>query len=161
MVNTPPYSIEDIHNVFQNHVKDIGNSVRHIDEIVSLNYNLENIFSSRFSIIIFLPNNDPSINVGHFVLLSHLDDDTLEYFDSFAQEVPEIIQELAKRNDLKIRINKVKLQNEKSFVCAKYCLLRMQSLPTHLNDFIKILKSNRELTPDQIVDNLIKSLYKK
>jgi hypothetical protein len=57
---------------------------------------------------------------------------------------------------MKIVKSSEKLQNEKSFICGKYCILRMRSLPTPLNDFIKILSQNKVFSPDQIVDKLIR-----
>jgi len=161
MSKTRPYSVEDIHNILSNSSLDMENSVLHIDSLKELDYNLEKIFGERYSIILFIPNEDPLIKIGHFVLLSWLEEKLLEYFDSFAQEPHDFVKELVKMNNLKLRTSSQKLQEDDSLVCSKFCLLRMQSLPTHLDNFIKILKNNDKLTPDQIVDFLINSLYKK
>jgi hypothetical protein len=102
MIRTPPLSVEDIHEIFVSSSRDVVNSVLHIDVIEGFDFNLDQIFQNRYSIILFLPNPDPNDEVGHFVLLTHLDNENLEYFDSFGNNPPVQIEELAKRNGLKI-----------------------------------------------------------
>jgi hypothetical protein len=80
MIRTPPLSIEQIHEIFESSSRDIVNSVLHIDVLEGMNYNLDQIFQNRYSIILFLPH--PVEEVGHFVLLTHLNDSSIEYFDS-------------------------------------------------------------------------------
>ena len=154
MIRTPPLSIEQIHEIFESSSRDIVNSVLHLDVLEGMNYNLDQIFQNRYSIILFLPH--PVEEIGHFVLLTHLDNSSLEYFDSFANPPSPQVQELAKRNGMKIVKSSEKLQHEKSFICGKYCILRMKSLPTPLSDFIKILSQNKVFSPDQVVDKLIR-----
>jgi hypothetical protein len=97
MIRTPPLSVEDIHEIFVSSSRDVVNSVLHIDVIEGFDFNLDQIFQNRYSIILFLPNPDPNDEVGHFVLLTHLDNENLEYFDSFGNNPPVQIEELAKK----------------------------------------------------------------
>ena len=156
MIRTPPLSVEDIHEIFVSSSRDVVNSVLHIDVIEGFDFNLDKIFQNRYSIILFLPNPDPNDEVGHFVLITHLDNENLEYFDSFGNNPQVQVEELARRNGMKVVKSSVKLQNEKSFICGKYCILRLRSLPTPLNEFIKILSKNEVFSPDQLVDKLIR-----
>ena len=65
------------------------------------------------------------------------------------------------KNDLIIRVSKIQLQNNRSNICAKWCILRLKSIPTHLGQFQEIFTQNKKLSPDEIVDSLVQSLYKK
>jgi hypothetical protein len=161
MNKSQPLSVADIHNVFTNYSEDITNSVLHIDAIPSFNYDLKKIFGERYSIIFFIPNPDKTNPVGHFILLSWLEDKLIEYFDSFANEPHPFVLELMEKNDLIIRVSKIQLQNNRSNICAKWCILRLKSIPTHLGQFQEIFTQNKKLSPDEIVDSLVQSLYKK
>lgn len=152
---TQPFSAEDIHTILSNASIDVANIVVHIDLLRERQYSLPAIFGENFSLILFLPNPDPEVAVGHFVLLSHLSDNTLEYFDSYAGEVPEAVRELAKRNNMRIKANKVRYQEEVSMTCAKWCVARIFSLPSTLAQFEE-LYTGHKLSPDVLVNNLFR-----
>lgn len=162
IVDSPPYSTEDIQNILTKSSTDLENAVLHIDAIQELNYDLEKIFGNRSSIIFFIPNINNADDVGHFVLLTHVSNDNIEYFDSFGNLPHAFVMEIVRRNKgMTITYSKRKLQNKNSYICGKYCLLRMQSQPSHLDDFIDILLSNKRLSPDKVVDTLIKTKYER
>ena len=152
-----PYNTKDIYNVLTSPSANYEDSVYHIELIELMNYNLDAIFKERYSIILFIEN--PTSEIGHFVLLSHISKDKLEYFDSFGREPPDSVKKLAEINEMKLSYNTVQIQDTKSNVCAKYCLLRMQSLPSKLSDFINMLTNNKSLSADKIVMLLIKTKY--
>ena len=149
---TPPFSIEDIHSFLTSASFDVANNVIHIDSIAEVGYDLEVIFKDKFSTILFLEN--PNGRVGHFVLLTHLSNKSLEYFDSYGREPPEQVRALAKHNGMRIFHNKVQLQERDSNVCAKWCLARIYSLPNSLASFLKLYTGHRELSPDTLVNNI-------
>lgn len=160
IIDSPPYSTEDIQNILLKSGKDIENAVLHIDVIKEFNYDIDKIFGNRSSIILFIPNAENEEDVGHFVLLTHVTKNTIEYFDSFGRLPHAFVMQLAKNNNnMYITYSTTKLQHKNSYICGKYCLLRMQSQPSSLDDFIKILLFNKKLTPDGIVDTLIKTQY--
>lgn len=154
-------SVGDIYNIFSNYNLNKENSVLKLEALRELNFDLKRIFKERISVILFLTNPDPSNPIGHYVLLSWLKDDLLEYFDSFANKPPNDVLELAKINEMKLRISTKKLQDDSSNYCGKYCVLRMKSIPSHLEDFQNSLLYNTKMTPDEIVNTMVKSLYKK
>ena len=116
-----PYNTKDIYNVLTSPSANYEDSVYHIELIELMNYNLDAIFKERYSIILFIEN--PTSEIGHFVLLSHISKDKLEYFDSFGREPPDSVKKLAEINEMKLSYNTVQIQDTKSNVCAKYCLL--------------------------------------
>ena len=147
-----PFSLEDIHTFLTGTSIDVPNIVVHLDSLAELQYNLDSIFRGNFSLILFLPN--PVEEVGHFVLLTHLSDKTLEYFDSFAQPPPDSVKELGKRNNLRIVSNSTILQDAKSNTCAQWCIARMFSLPNSLNHFVELYTNHKTLSPDVLVNNV-------
>lgn len=149
---TNPYSVEDIYSILSNTSIDIKNVVVHIDGFSESNYNLELLFKNNYSIIIYIP--IPEQEVGHFVLLSHLEGNHLEYFDSFGKPPLEEVVLFAKRNSMKLTWNKVVLQEIQNDVCAKWCVSRMFSLPISLKDFVEIYTEHKTLKPDEIVSQL-------
>jgi hypothetical protein len=149
---TPPFSLEDIHSFLTSASFDVASSVIHVDSLAEEGYKLEAIFRDKFSVVLFLPN--PNGEVGHFTLLTHLSDKTLEYFDSYARDPPEQVRELAKHNGMRILRNKVQLQEIDSNVCAKWCIARLYSLPNSLTSFLKLYTGHRELSPDTLVNNI-------
>ena len=149
---TPPFSIEDIHSFLTSASFDVANNVIHVDSLEESGYNLETIFRDKFSVVVYLTN--PSSEVGHFVLLTHLSNKSLEYFDSYGREPPEQVRALAKHNGMRVLRNKVQLQAVDSNVCAKWCLARLYSLPLSLTNFLKLYTGHRDLTPDELVNNI-------
>lgn len=158
---TSAFSIEDIYNFLSNPSIDLNTQVLNI-EFLKQNFNsFDEIFKNNYSIILFIPNpkqnEGENLNledqIGHFTLFTNFDDENVEFFDSFAKEPPSIIKEICQRFNKNLILNKTKLQSDKSYICAKYCLARMQSLPTSLKVFTKILRSSK-YSPDYIINNL-------
>lgn len=150
--NVEPFSVEDIYTFLTGTAIDVPNIVVHIDALEESGFNLEALFKGNFSIILYIPNLVEE--VGHFVLLSHLTDKTMEYFDSFAQEPPPSVRELVKRNGMRMRTNDVVLQDKKSNTCAKWCIARMFSLPNTLKSFQELYTSHKTLSSDVLVNNI-------
>lgn len=133
--------------------KDLNaqNCTLKIEKIEELNYNIDAVFGNRFFTVIFLTN--PTSEVGHFTLLCHFEGE-IEFFDSTANKVPEIIKHFAKINKMKLIVNKKVLQGSESNTCAKWCIARILSLPLKLVEFQKIFSGNRHYKADDIVNNL-------
>lgn len=55
-----------------------------------------------------------------------------------------------------VLINEYKLQAVKSNLCGKFCIIRCQSAKTELDDFAEILLEHKTLSPDQIVERLVR-----
>ena len=159
------YSVDDIYNFLTNASIDVENLVMHVEFIEELDYNLSNIFNKNFSVILFIKSpafdetlpNDVEGNIGHFVLLSQLTDNKLEYFDSLAGEIPEIVKKLADINRMEIISMSKPLQTRESYICAKYCISRMQSLPLSLTLYQNLLRNHKTMSPDEIIHNLYKN----
>lgn len=147
-----PFSLEDIYTFLTGTAIDVPNIVIHIDSLEESGYNLEALFKGNFSLVIFIPH--PVEQVGHFVLLSHLSEKTLEYFDSFAQDPPQSVRELAKRNGMRLLTNHTVLQDVESNTCAKWCIARMFSLPNSLERFTQMYTGHKTLSPDVLVNNI-------
>ena len=148
----PPFSLEDIHAFLTGTTIDVPNIVVHVDSLRERDYNLDAIFQGNFSLVLFLPN--PLQEVGHFVLLTQLSEHTLEYFDSYAQPVPEPVRELAKANGMRVLTNKTRLQEKTSNTCAKWCIARLFSLPNSLDRFVSLYTGHKTLSPDVMVNNV-------
>lgn len=131
------------------------NCVIPIEFLTTRDYNLDLIFNDRFFTVLFLGGD---LDIGHFTLLSHLTGsdgkDFLEYFDSTGGPLPDLVLELAKRNNLLVMYSNEKLQEYDTFTCAKWCISRILSLPIPLSMFVDIFKSNKKYKPDEIVDAL-------
>lgn len=149
-----PLSVNDIYLFLTGTAIDVPNVVIHLDAVEESGYNLEGLFKGNFSVIVYQPH--PTEEVGHFLLLSHLGEKTLEWFDSFAQEPPDSIRELARRNGMKLLTNKVQLQDKSTNVCAKWCVGRMMSLPITLKSFVEIYTGHKTLSPDVLINNIFK-----
>lgn len=147
-----PFSLEDIHTFLTSTSIDVPNIVIHIDTLAESNYNLEALYKNNFSLILFIP--DSVSEVGHFVLLSHISDNTLEYFDSFGRVPPESVLQLAKQNNMRLIHNKIQLQDKISNTCAKWCIARLFSLPNSLKSFIELYSGHKTLSPDVLVNNI-------
>ena len=125
--------------------------VVHIDD---LNISTADPLTERFSIIVFLPGMDVLSPVGHFCLLSELDDRTLEWFDSTAQDTPPQVRSYAESHGKRLIFSTKAVQARNTSTCGKWCIARMQSLPTSLADFFKLF-DNKHFSHDQVVDKLI------
>lgn len=124
--------------------------VVHIDD---LNISTADPLTERFSIIVFLPGMEGN-PVGHFCLLSELDDRTLEWFDSTAQDIPPQVRSYAESHGKRLIFSTKAVQARNTNTCGKWCIARMQSLPTSLADFFKLF-DNKHFSHDQVVDKLI------
>lgn len=160
------FSIEDIYNFLSNPSIDLRSQVLNINFLEQEFVTIDDIFKNNYSIILFIPNPnyddtndiDNPNNIGHFTLFSNLDDKTVEFFDSFGQQPPDIIKVICKKFNLNLITNKIQLQNNSSYICAKFCLSRLYSLPTSLSDYVKILTSSK-YEPDVIINKLYVNKY--
>lgn len=143
-------SYQDLRNFSKAHGFDEECIIR-IEELQHIQ-NLDQLFGQRFFCYVF--STIPGENIGHFTLLSHIEYEKIEYFDSFAR-VPDEVKEFVERLNLKcIHLNKP-LQNKNSFLCGKWCMMRLSSIPTSLDIFYNIFSTNNIFTADQMVDKLI------
>lgn len=143
-----PINSENIEHFLGGEYQQAQGIVTHVADLNGPLDPLEN----RFAAIIFLPPQEGTI--GHFCLLSEVGDH-LEWFDSLAQPIPQLVQQYANRRNLKTLYNTTRVQSLTSNTCGKWALARLQSLPTPLHDFIQIFMENKRLSPDEIVDRLI------
>ena len=131
---------------------NIKNIALPIEEIETYQFDLERIFGNRYFTVIFLTN--PNSQIGHFTLLSHISDTELEFFDPLANPVPPLINQLCQVNQMRLITNQIAVQSKKSFVCGKWVLSRILSIPTPLQDFINIYTQRKKFSPDEMVDRL-------
>lgn len=140
--------------------------------------NIDDLFKYKSnkinSAIVILYNSDIN-DMGHFVAVIKKDKDTIEYFDSFGYGIDEIGTIINRNEENKqpflsnllnrsvglhkydnIYYNSQKLQDTSTAVCAKWCIARIQGRTTDLDEWLKIFTHNKVLTPDEIVNNLIR-----
>lgn len=117
------------------------------------NYNsIDSLFGERYYKIIFITG---ETQIGHWVLLTHLRDRDLEYFDSFGDEPPVILTEWGARVGVQdIQFSKIILQHKDSYNCGRFVLARISSQPTDLQVFLDLLRSSHTFSPDDIVGYL-------
>ena len=122
-----------------------------IEEIVNYK-SLDDLFGNRYYKVLFLRG---ETDIGHWVLLTHLDDNTVEYFDSFGRPPPQVLIDWAQNVGVEdIQYSKVILQHEDSYTCGRFVLARISSQPTSLDLFIDLLLSSKAFSPDEIVGYL-------
>jgi len=143
-------SVKDLNNELFN---DYGleNKVTDIKDLEKIE-SLEELFGPDFFRIIYIGNR---VDMGHFCCIFHIDDNNIEFFDSYGILYQEII-DFCERLDLFCIYNKEKLQSDDTFLCGQYCLLKINSFPLKNKHLIDILKCNSKKTPDEIVYSLYK-----
>lgn len=113
---------------------------------------LDQLFGKRYYKVLFLQGQQ---QIGHWVLLTHLKDKDLEYFDPAGKLPPQILVDWAGALGVDdIMYSQVPLQHSKSYNCGRFVLARISSQPTTLDVFIDVLQSSRSFTPDQMVELL-------
>jgi hypothetical protein len=146
-----PLSSDVIESHLGGDYQQITGIVVHVDDLNAPSDPL----AERFSIIVFLPGIPRGNPVGHFCLLSEIGSEgLLEWFDSTAQEIPPQVRDYAERRGKRIVYCNKALQALNTNTCGKWCIARLQSLPTSLGDFYKLFE-NKHFSPDEVVDKLI------
>lgn len=113
---------------------------------------IDSLFGERYYKVLFLEGKQ---QIGHWVLLTHLRDADLEYFDSGGNKPPAIVQEWAGKVGVKnILFSTTVLQSPDSYNCGRFVLARISSQPTLLQTFIDVLSSSTSFSPDEFVGYL-------
>lgn len=122
-----------------------------LEDVVQTN-SLDQLFGNRYYKVVFLTGEGA---IGHWVLLTHLTEKTVEYFDSFGFPPPEILSDWFQRVGVEdVTFSRVILQHKDSYNCGRFVLARISSQPTGLNTFLDVLRSSKQFTPDELVGYL-------
>lgn len=128
------------------------NSLPHLDEV----------FANPDVFYTFVFINYPGKSVGHWCLLIKNSQNEFEWFDCLAQPIPEVLKvrldEYA--NDHGIVINllsyKQPLMHRKNWICGKWCMFRVMTLPNNQEKFQrKLTKLKQVMGLDDLVDFVV------
>lgn len=149
-------SASQLHRVLAGTPRFVPNDTTIRLEHITRYNTIDSLFGERYYKVLFLTGAE---EIGHWVLLTHIQDDpieghTIEYFDSFARPVPDLISTWAKSVGVTtILYSKTMLQDPESFHCGRFVLARISSQPTSLEMFTNLLTSST-FSPDQLVGGL-------
>lgn len=107
--------------------------------------------------ILFLKNEGSDI--GHWVLLSKIDDNNLEYFDCLGYRPPEHLSNVIVNDGFDCLYSDVKLMADTGTICGKYVISRILSGNTSLKNYVEMLTNNKLYYPDEIIDAMYKFNY--
>jgi hypothetical protein len=133
---------------------------------------VEEIFHDHVYYAVLFQEN-PDSHIGHWVCLIKISENQFEYFDCLGKTVPpevnNILHDYKERNgltELELYSTNRSLMNPKGYICGKWTMLRIMTLPSSLNAFIGFFDSLIGKVPkkgkpnrDQIVDFLISIPY--
>lgn len=99
---------------------------------------------------------------GHWVVIRKDSQNSFSYFDCLGAEIDPKIANLFNEMsyDCEVKILNKALMNESNIICGKYCILFCLSGDCDINDFYESLSNNKNMTSDQIVDNLVRIAIK-
>ena len=120
------------------------------DKLVNIN-SLDELFGKDFFKIIYIGNYK---DMGHWTVLFHKETKLVEFFCSFGLYYPEI-RDFCDRIGVDCQYSDIQLQNEKSVICGKYCIARINNYPNKYQDFVSFLNSVEGSTPDDVINFLI------
>lgn len=120
---------------------------------------LDEVFNHPDVFYTFVFINYPGQKVGHWCLLIKIDDHTFEWFDCLAKPTPQILidrlNEYANEHDVVVRLSTMKeaVMSRKNWICGKWCMLRVATLPHSPEVFQDALTKFRKVMPlDEIPD---------
>ena len=148
LTSTIPTSDYELKNSLQEY-ENIDEKIMHIDELTSTG-TLDDF------VIVYLPNNGDAI--GHWCLLHRPDDevDLVEWFDPLAQPMPKALEVWLETRGYDWTVNPIQLQDLDTNSCGKFIVSRLMSLPCCLCEYLKVFTGNKLLSPNEIVEILIK-----
>ena len=142
---------DQLHHVLTGNVYKPHDTLIRLEEI-NLFKSIDHLFGTRYYKIVFITTAE---EIGHWVLLTHLGENTVEYFDSAGKAPPEILlQWFSSVHVSDVQYSTVQLQHKDSFNCGRFVLARISSQPTPLQSFIDILSSSKSFSPDDMVNAL-------
>ncbi len=119
----------------------------HIDELN--NFTVDQLFddSRRAFVLLFIENN--SQNVGHWTVLFRRTENQLEHFDSLGSKrenyiggIYEKVADFCAKEKCSLLFNIDRCQDNESFVCARWCVLRVMTQHFNNEEFFDFLKRN-------------------
>lgn len=116
---------------------------------------LEELFrGDRYYAILF--KEWPGEAVGHWVLLTKIDEYRYEYFDCLGDPLPDEVTTLFSGTGKNILLETTsrKLMDPKGTICGKWVMFRLLCFPNSLQTFLKFIDSFRG-KPDELVSFLI------
>jgi hypothetical protein len=134
---------------FNNKYIHNNNDINSIDELFS---------GKNYFAIIFIENKDS--NIGHWVVLKNIDDINYEYFDCLADDNERLLElfKLQKQDCTLTCLNKP-LMKPDGILCGKYCISYILSGDLELNEYARLLSSNKLVHPDEYIDKLYRVDY--
>lgn len=118
---------------------------------------IDQLFPDKNDFAIILTND--SEEVGHWVTLIKLDEQNLEYFDSFGKKPSDNLEYLIKTSGYNCQYSAEQLQNKRSVICGKYVIARIMSRDQPIQKFYEVLMLNKKLKPDEIIETLYRFPY--
>lgn len=146
---------QDATNALQLHKILSGNTFVHGDTIIRMeelpNYpTIDSLFGKRYYKVLFMK--WPDREIGHWVVLTHLEGTRLEYFDPAGQPPPDIVHNWCASVGVSLLDHSnAKLLPEDSFRCGQFVLARISSQPTDLQTFIDVLISSDKFSANDII----------
>lgn len=124
------------------------------EEITSIH---ELFTADNIHAILFLKNE--GTDIGHWVLLSKIDDYMLEYFDCLGYGPRPHLANIIINDGFECLYSDVKLMNENGSICGKYVISRIMSGDTDLKTYVDMLTNNKLYYPDDIIDAMYRFNY--
>lgn len=128
---------------------------------------LEELFQDHVHYAI-LHKKNPGTEVGHWVLLVRWSDTTFEYFDCLGFRAPlEVMAMLDDYSELHSQPLTLiesgrQLMNINNFICGKWVMFRIMTLPNDLNTFYKFIDriTSKKVSADTVVNFMINIPFK-
>lgn len=135
----------------------------HMDNLPSI----EEMFPDHIYYAI-LHRKNPGTHVGHWVLLTKFDEGVFEYFDCLGEEMPfelqVILDNYSELNSIPVELieSRRKLMAKTNFICGKWVMFRLMTLPNTLKEFYTFLGkvTGKKMTPDALVNFVVNIPYK-
>ena len=125
--------------------------VMRLEDIVKYN-SIDELFGERYYKVLFVTGEG---DIGHWVLLTHLENKNLEYFDSLGFLPPQILTDWGEKVGVEdLSYSRVILQHKDSYNCGRFVLARISSQPTPFPIFLDLLRSSKLFSPDELVGYL-------
>lgn len=113
-----------------------------------------------FYTFVFIRN--PKSSIGHWCLLIKYDDSTFEWFDCLNDPIPELLaknfDDYSNKYNIKLTLHSTNtpFMHRKNWICGKWCMLRVMTLPNNLGKFTKkIAELSKVMKPDDLVDFVV------
>ena len=122
---------------------------------------IESLFPGKNNFAILFIENE-GIDIGHWVLIlndSYGERKIIEYFDCLAKNPPKALLNHCQKEDYEIFFLNTPLMAKDGILCGKYCIARIMSRDTHIQDFYDILTNNKLFKADEVINLMYRLEY--